>query len=901
MNLKKLFQQWLKSLTSRSGLRTRRRVRSFPFGIQTLEVRTLLSVSVLNNAASGYAALSFNQSGGYVPPDTDGAAGPSAYVETVNQTVALYTNKSTGAGAVTDSLSHFMFTTGGLTRADSVSGQSDPVITYDNLIGRFIIGDQDIDFTNHVSAFDVAVSKTNNPTSLSAADWNFYKITTTESGFDADYPGNFGYNHDAVVYTLNMFGVSGGGHVQVISLNATDLMNGAASPQIAKNDLNDFSVRPTTMHDSVAGDPMWLVTEHGDNTSIDVIKMTGVLTNSASFAYTNLAVDPYSPVVTPLNPNGTVITDNIDSRIMKAAEANNTIVATHAVAVSGTQDVAQWYAIDVSSGTPTLSQQGRVSAGNNTYIVYPGIDINSSGQIGMSYMKSGTDTPTDYLSMWVTGRLSTDAAGTMETPVMVSAGQGLTNYSDFTSTGTSGGRAGDLSGINVDPVNGTFWAANEFANTQGTADWGTAIANFSTGAPVNSADLAVTNSGPSSVTAGNQATYTITLTNNGPNAAQGVVLTDNLPIGSTLVSMNLTTGTDSFTSGQTGGTITETASANIASGSSDKFTLIVSTPTTLAAGANFSDTASVSGTTADPNTANNTATVTGSIVGAPASLTITNKGPATASEGGNITFTVTVANSGPNPATGVVVSDVLGANLKYISATASQGTFSQSNGIVSFLLGTVNVSGTPVTLTVTAQTLEEGTLKNTASVTATSANPNSANNSAVASTTVSEPAIVVSAPITTTSRTPSNLAVATFTYASGVEPASAFKATINWGDGTTSTGTITLSGTTYTVRGSHRYSRTGSHRITTTVTEVGSATQLLLAKVGDEVPGLPDRVVIPDHHGHDPLDTQIDQLLNDISNLDTNSPEFAALLASLQSQAPSNPKVTELLNLINNL
>src|SRR5207253_7554530 len=138
--------------------------------------------------------------------------------------------------------------------------------------------------------------------------------------------------------------------------------------------------------------------------SIDVIKMTGVLTTSAAFAYTNVPVTAYSGVVSPLNPNGGLITNNIDSRIMKAAEANNTIVASHAVSVSSTQDVAQWYAIDVSSGTPTLAQQGRVSAGANTYIVYPGIDINASNQIGMSYMKSGTDASTDYLSMWVTGR-----------------------------------------------------------------------------------------------------------------------------------------------------------------------------------------------------------------------------------------------------------------------------------------------------------------------------------------------------------------------------------------------------------------------------------------------------------------------------------------------------------------
>src|SRR5947209_16455809 len=150
--------------------------------IEKLEDRTLLSVTILNNSGSGYAGLSFNSSGGYVPPDTNGAAGPSAYVETVNQSVALYANKSTGAGAVTDSLSHLLFTTGGLTRADSGSGLSDPITTYDEQIGRFIVGDQDANFNTHVSAFDLAVSKTNNPATLSAADWTFTKITTTQSG-----------------------------------------------------------------------------------------------------------------------------------------------------------------------------------------------------------------------------------------------------------------------------------------------------------------------------------------------------------------------------------------------------------------------------------------------------------------------------------------------------------------------------------------------------------------------------------------------------------------------------------------------------------------------------------------------------------------------------------------------
>src|SRR5262249_4677319 len=154
----------------------------------------------------------------------------------------------------------------------------DPVVVYNDQIGRFIIGDQDIDFNTHRSNFDIAVSKTSSPTSLTT-DWNFYTIVTTESGFDADYPGNFGYNHDAFVVTLNMFGVISGGYVQILSINNSDLAAGVSQTSLHyfKNDLNDFSDRPTVMHDSVAGDPMWLITEHGDNKSIDVIKMTNVL------------------------------------------------------------------------------------------------------------------------------------------------------------------------------------------------------------------------------------------------------------------------------------------------------------------------------------------------------------------------------------------------------------------------------------------------------------------------------------------------------------------------------------------------------------------------------------------------------------------------------------------------
>jgi hypothetical protein len=497
---------------------------------EVLETNDKESFTATNISVQGaYAGLDFNQSGGYTPPDTCGAAGPTNYVETVNQTVGIYSPKATGTSTVTDSFRHFWFTVGQLPRPTVNSNLSDPIVAYDELIGRFLIGDQDVDTGAHVSTFDIAVSKSSSPSTLTAADWNFYQINTTENmasglaaDYDADYPGNFGYNHDALVFTLNMFRGAAFDHALVTSVNASDLAAGVAQAQLHayKNDVNAASLRPTTMHDSVAGDPMWLVSETGDGQHLNVYKMTNVLSNTPVYTLTQLAVNSYTNIaqVPPRQPNGTAITNDIDSRILKAAERNNTLVATHAVSVSPTQDAAQWYAIDLSTGTPTLQQQGDVSLGSNTYASYPGIDVNSAGALGMSFMDSGTAAG-QFLSMYVTGRAASDPSGTMQTPVRVSAGTGVANYSDF-----AGPRAGDLSGINVDPADDSFWAANEFANTDATANWGTAIANFTVTNNTNSnaaaSTLAVTGF-PSPTVAGVAGTFTVIVRDSNGNIASG--------------------------------------------------------------------------------------------------------------------------------------------------------------------------------------------------------------------------------------------------------------------------------------------------------------------------------------------------------------------------------------------
>ncbi len=465
--------------------------------MESLELRTLLSVSILNGGGSGYVG-----NGAGSPPDVTGMAGPSSYIEVTNNTITIFGSKANGTILTQDGINDFFFnsTIGNESLITPGSrGTADSTGIFDNLMGgngRFIIGDIDIegDATVNASQFVFAVSKSNNPTTLTTADWNFYHVTTTEGGAPShtstwtDYPGNFGFNADAVVVTFNMAQFNTGamknlltGNAQVVSIDAADLAAGVAQGSLHSyhNDISGSnSYRPTNMHDSVAGDPMWLLQNPDDGSHINVTKMTNVLSNSATFSNTSLSLPAgttfSSGDVTPLNPDGSQMSD-IDTRILKAGEYNNTIAATHKIKISGTQTDVQWYAIDVS-GTPAFQQVGgtanvgRIDFGNKTYSVDPAIDINSQGEIGLGFMESdqnggsANSATGGFISTFVTARKSTDAAGTMQPTVLVPAGTGSGNIS---------GRIGDFSGMNVDPANGTFWHVNEFGGGGPTV-----IANF---------------------------------------------------------------------------------------------------------------------------------------------------------------------------------------------------------------------------------------------------------------------------------------------------------------------------------------------------------------------------------------------------------------------------------------
>jgi uncharacterized repeat protein (TIGR01451 family) len=111
-----------------------------------------------------------------------------------------------------------------------------------------------------------------------------------------------------------------------------------------------------------------------------------------------------------------------------------------------------------------------------------------------------------------------------------------------------------------------------------------------------------------------------------------------------------------------------------------------------------------------------------------------------------ITYNILVSNAGPSSATNATLTDTLPAGVTFVSASAGQGGCTQSAGVVTCNLGSVP-SGASVTATVAVTGgLLPATLSNTATVKASEADPNLANNTSAATTALG--LLPVVAPVT---------------------------------------------------------------------------------------------------------------------------------------------------------
>ena len=384
---------------------------------------------------------------------------------------------------------------------------------------------------------------------------------------------------------------------------------------------------------------------------------------------------------------------------------------------------------DPSTNTVTIthSDQFDPNPGNNTAssVVTP-----QQADVGLTKTVSNpTPNVGDTITFTVTARDAGPSAATGVTVqdllpagvTFVSATASRGNYNSATGTWTIGNL--DLSTAQTLVIVATVTNASPSTNTAtiGHADqFDPNTANNTASAVVTPqrADLAlaktVSNPTPN---VGDTITYTVTLTDNGPNDATSVQVTDLLPAGVTFVSAVNSQGTYQVSTGLWNvGTVTTSVPQ----------TLVLTG--TVAGPNSATNTATITGANQfDPNTANNTASAVVTPQRADLALAKTVSNP-TPNVGDSITYTVTLTNKGFDAATSVRVTDLLPAGLSFVSAAPSQGTYVAGTGV--WTVGTV-VVGAPQTLVIVATVTSPSPQTNSATITgADQFDPIIANNTA---------------------------------------------------------------------------------------------------------------------------------------------------------------------------
>jgi Divergent InlB B-repeat domain len=448
----------------------------------------------------------------FIPPDPNGAAGPSHVVDVVNSAIEWYTKA--GVRQSRQSLRGFF---------SSLAPQADPFdpkVIYDRASNRWLVVALELTDTafgdpSNTSRILLAASDDNDPNGTWFESAINSALTIGSSAAWADFPG-IAVNGNAIFVTANMFRFeSGGGSYaggRLFVADKTSLYAGAAvTPHVydpfalAAGSVPGLTLQPAEIIGTgPSGVGTYLVGYDGlhtlTSTFVDVIKVvdplgTPTFTNSL-VQWGTVASDENIAVAVPDAPQrGTTRTlDSGDRRVSQTPIFRNgkIYLAAETVPVGGTnagQATARWWAINESG--MTLSETGTVGGeeiGAGTFTLYPSVAVNAAGELALSFAATG---PTIHPGSYYTVHRPSEAAGTVEPAGTLRAG---TDYyvRTFENDNVTPSRWGDYTGISVDPSNDTtFWVFDQSALARGTTGlgpcpltcvedgrWGTAFGKF---------------------------------------------------------------------------------------------------------------------------------------------------------------------------------------------------------------------------------------------------------------------------------------------------------------------------------------------------------------------------------------------------------------------------------------
>ena len=260
--------------------------------------------------------------------------------------------------------------------------------------------------------------------------------------------------------------------------------------------------------------------------------------------------------------------------------------------------------IDLLPGGLTPNDAGDTDTGANTLINWPVLSSARTAGTNVLVQVALSPTPLGQYQVHFYANAACDPTGNGE-------GQTLIGVTSGTGNGADANLEASLSSSLLPP--GSFITATMTDSTGNTSEFSNCA---QVAADAGTANLSISKQdSPDPATVGSPLTYTIGVSNLGPDAATNVTVTDTLPANVTFVSANASIGSCSGTTTVTCVIGTIANGANVSIG-------IVVTPT---ATATLTNTATVAGSGTDPVATNNSATTTTTVVAAgPSTFVVTN-------------------------------------------------------------------------------------------------------------------------------------------------------------------------------------------------------------------------------------------------------------------------------------
>ena len=415
---------------------------------------------------------------GYAPPDTNGAIGATQYVQWVNTRFAVY-SKTTGQKLLGPTAGYYFWQ--GFGGPCQNQNQGDIVAQYDKAAGRWVMTHR-ASQTNGPYLECVAVSVTSDAT----GSYYRYAFPNPFDNYFTDYPKLAvwpdGYYFSADLQDQNNHFRPQGSMVCAFDRNNMLQGNTATEQCFLVPNTTVYSLLPSDVDGQTAppaGSPNYFVNLDAANNALDLWQFQVDWSNPSNSTFTGPTILSVSTFTEACNggfcipqANTSQVVDSLGDRVMYRFAYRNfgsyeSLLVTHSVN-SGSSVGVRWYEIrNPESNPPTLYQQGTFAPDSN-YRWMPSIAQDRLGDIAVGYSVSSSSM---YPSIRYTGRVPSDALGTMEAENSIKSGGG--------SELPGNNRWGDYTAMTVDPVDDcTFWYTNEYYSTSSIKSWRTRITSF---------------------------------------------------------------------------------------------------------------------------------------------------------------------------------------------------------------------------------------------------------------------------------------------------------------------------------------------------------------------------------------------------------------------------------------